>query len=116
MKKTSVMKTESTIQQEILLFTGTRFSGRQLCGIDKPGQYNPVCTETAQWEQACWAGLLFELIPELASHAGNESGLFLWHIMPGEHFVLMSCGSTPEPVCHQDSIDPYFFMLSVNLN
>ena len=101
------MKT-NYIQQEILLMMGTTFSVRECCEKD-PGKQNNL-TEKEQLEQACWNGLLQEMIPEICKQPGGNKKLFLWQIKEGNSFIELELGEVPEEKDNQFSIDPYSFM------
>ena len=98
------MKT-NYIQQEILLITGTTFSAKQFFGND--GKDN--LTQKEHLEEACWNGLLQEMIPEIYGQTENKK-LFLWHIKEGHSFIELELGEVPEEKDNQYSIDPYSFM------
>jgi hypothetical protein len=101
------MKTNS-IQQEILLMMGTTFSSRQLCEKD-PGKQNNL-TEKEQLEEACWNGLLQEMLPGIWEQPVGNKKLFLWEIREGKSFIELELGEIPEEKDKQFSIDPYSFM------
>ena len=101
------MKT-NYIQQEILLMTGTTFSIRQCCEKDPGKQNNP--TEKEQLEEACWNGLLQEMVPEIYEQTKGNKKLFLWQIKEGKSFIEIELGELPEEKDKYFSIDPYSFM------
>lgn len=104
----------AALQQEILLFTGTSLTRRQLCPLRNGDQLNdqsPVC----QLEQMAWSGIVSYIIPELAIHAFGWK-LFLWQVLPGEHSVWICQGTTLQPVEIETSIDPYSCLLSMSGN
>lgn len=101
------MKTNS-IQQEILLITGTRFLSRQLCEKDPNKQNSP--SEKEGFEEACWNGLLKEMIPEIYEQHTGDKKLFLWQIREGKSFIELELGEIPETKDRRFSIDPYSFM------
>lgn len=101
------MKT-NYIQQEILLMTGTTFSTRQWCEKD-PGKQNNL-TEKEHLEEACWNGLIQEMIPEIYEQAEGNKKLFLWQIKEGNSFIELELGEVPEVKDKYFSIDPYSFM------
>ena len=70
------MKTKST-QQEILLMTGTKFSAREWA--EKNVEDKNKLSATEQLEDACWNGLLDEMLPELVQKTAEGKKLFLWH-------------------------------------
>ncbi len=53
----------TSTQQEILLITGNRFAEREWA--EKIGDDKNKLTPTEQLEEACWNGLLPDLLPEL---------------------------------------------------
>jgi len=101
------MKT-NYIQQEILLMMGTTFSTRQWCEKD-PGKQNNL-TEKDNLEEACWNGLLQEMIPEICEKAEGNKKLFLWQIKEGNSFIELDLGEVPEEKDNEFSIDPYSFI------
>lgn len=101
------MKTDST-QQEILLLTGTTFSKREWC--EKLSGRNNNLTEKEQLEQACWNGLLPEILPEIYLHNESDKRLFLWQIKEGKSFIEIDMGEIPGEVDDYFSIDPYSFI------
>lgn len=100
--------------QEIMLFAGTSFSKREFCplGSYKKPELNP---QIAELEQACWAGMLFEMLPELSTlFAGSKA--VIWDIHSTNHFVLINQGTQPNSVKTTFSIDPHFFLDDVRSN
>ena len=87
------MKT-TYIQQEILLIMGTTFSIRQWCEKD-PGKQNNL-TEKEQLEEACWNGLLPEMMPEICEIPEGNKKLFLWQIKEGKSFIELELGEIPK--------------------
>lgn len=98
------MKT-NYVQQEILLMTGTTFSTKQF-SADNAGRDN--YTQKEHLEEACWNGLLREMIPEICDQTENKK-LFLWQIKEGNSFIELELGEVPEEKDNQYSIDPYSF-------
>jgi hypothetical protein len=101
------MKTNST-QQEILLVTGTTFSKREWS--EKVSGSKNNLTEKEQLEDACWNGLLPEMLPEVYLHSEESRKLFLWQIKHGKSFIELELGDIPEEMEKEFSIDPYSFM------
>ena len=108
------MKRIST-QQEILLLTGTGFSSRQSCAKDDSAS-NSSLSETEQLEQACWNGLLPEMLPEISqlNEVGNK--LFLWDVKEGSSFLSLELEEFPAPKDKYFSIDPYSFVPEILLS
>ncbi|HVZ55688.1 MAG TPA: hypothetical protein VG870_03435 [Chitinophagaceae bacterium] len=104
------MKTEST-QQEILLITGTRFSARILADREGASDRESL-TEQERLEEACWNGLLPELLPELCEPQTPDHQTYLWQIVEAYHFLELDLGELPafkDPAC---TLDPYLFLSS----
>ena len=102
-------------QQEILLITGTGFASRQWS--EKDGSENKkMLTEKERLEEACWNGLVKEMLPELFRTANKETKIFLWKICEGKSFLELDLGSTPFKKDRVYSIDPYSFLETKNNN
>jgi hypothetical protein len=104
--KLNDMKTDST-QQEVLLLTGTTFSKREWS--EKLSGKNNNLTEKEQLEEACWNGMLPEILPEIYLHMENNKKLFLWQIKEGDSFIELDLGEVPGEIDDYFSIDPYSF-------
>ena len=109
------MKTKNT-NQEILLFTGTSFSSRQFLIKDAGGNEGSGNSSIESLEKACWAGMLFEVLPELIGCPSADNKTFIWHILSAEHFLRISMGPYPALIENEASIDPYFFLPGVCRN
>lgn len=102
------MKTNST-QQEILLITGTSFSARQWCEKNNDSEQKNM-TETEKLEEACWNGLLREILPEISMNTDVDKKLYLWKIKEAASFIELEFGEVPEEKEKYFSIDPYSFL------
>jgi len=98
------------IQQEILLLTGTTFSQRQLCEND-PSKDKGQLSETEKLEEACWSGLLDELLPEIITN----KKLRLWQIGDSEFSLQIELSEYPLKQ-KQFSINPYYFLRTIKYN
>jgi hypothetical protein len=107
------MKTNST-QQEVLLVTGTSFTAGQLCKKDesKPDSLS----DNQQLAEACWNGLLPELMPEIFDKDIIEKKSWLWQIREGKTFLELEWAEYPGEKDNFFSIDPYDFLESENFN
>lgn len=101
------MKKNAT-QQEILLLTKSRFNSRQWSQREE--KEGPSLSPAEQLEQACWNGLLPEMLPEICQHAEDGKDLYLWDIKEGASFLSLELAEFPEPKDHYFSIDPYTFL------
>ena len=98
---------KDTIQQEVLFVTTTTFSQRQLC--EKDVSTNHHLSHKEQLEEACWNGLLDELLPEIMERSTSGKRLFLWHIRHGESLLQLELGESTVSIEKQFSIDPCYF-------
>src|SRR4051812_43083474 len=91
--KSPVMKSNST-QREILLMTGTTYLSKEWCGKDD----NSQLSSKERLEEACWNGLIKEIIPELFRKEAQEEEkeLYLWQVKTGSSFLELDLGEYPE--------------------
>lgn len=102
---------KTAIQQEVLLMTGTSFSSRQ-CLQKKEG--NQQClSEAEQLCDACYNGLLPQMLPEVYS---NDPSIFLWKINENKSCIEIELGELPEIMEKHLSIDPYSFFFLQKMN
>ena len=102
------MKNEAT-QHEILLVTGTSFASS--LGVMRDDQNNNEhFTEREQLENACWNGLLEEMLPEAYAKHPNAGILYLWQIREAAYFLELEIGEFPASIEKFHSIDPYSFL------
>lgn len=111
--KTFVMKTRPT-QQEILLMTGTKFSEREWA--EKLVEDKNKLTASEKLEDACWNGMLDEMLPELIQKSDQGKRLFLWQIRHCRSFLEIELSDAPTVIEREFSIDPYFFVPGLTLN
>lgn len=101
------MKKNST-QQEVLLLTGTKFSSRQWCMKDE--NQSKQLTDSEKLEEACWNGLLPEMLPEIFTETmAPGKKLYLWQVKEGASFLDLEIGEFPVAKDNYFSIDPYSF-------
>ena len=96
-------------QQEILLMTGTNFSSRQ-CSKKDDDDNQANLTEKEQLEEACWSGMLQEMLPEIYEQPAENRKLYLWQIREASSFLGLELGEQPGDKESHLSIDPYTFM------
>ncbi len=105
---TSAMK-QNSIQQEILLMLGTSFLSRERLEKDDCGNKNHL-TEKEKLEQACWNGLLQEMLPEIVEQTEDGEKLYLWQIKTVSYFFELELGQSQEKTEALFSLDPYRFL------
>jgi hypothetical protein len=103
------------VQVEVLLITGTSFSTANLCS---KGDYTSTedRTEKEQLGEACWNGLLQEMLPEVYLQPANDGILYLWQIKEAASFLEIELGEFPAPLDKYFSITPHSFFSTLPLN
>ena len=107
------MKTKFT-QQEILLITGTKFSEREWA--EKMVEDKNKLSPTEQLEDACWNGLLSEMLPEIVQKTTDGKNLFLWNVRQCRSFLEIELSESSPVIEKEFSIDPYLFVSTILLN
>ena len=102
-------------QQEILLMTNTSFARKQWCIKEDLKEYKQLLI-VDQLEEACWNGLLDEMLPGIVEEACNDKHLFMWDIKHQEDCVAIELGQYPEDIQVVYSIDPDNFLGIKNYN
>jgi hypothetical protein len=97
----------NSTQQEILLITGTSFSSRQC--YRREGDLGHV-SQQKQLEEACWNGMLGEMLPELSLQPPPARKLVVWKIREAHSFLELDLGEFPASKDQTFSIDPYCFL------
>ena len=102
------MKNRST-QQEVLLMTATRFASRQYSekDVSGPSQSSPA---NERLKDACWNGLLKEMLPEVFLLNDPEKELFIWQVREAIQFFALEMAEYPSMINKHMSIDPYRFL------
>ncbi len=102
------MKANST-QMEIIILTGTSFSASQFSdkneAASKPGR-----TEKEILTEACWNGLLPEILPEIVEQIPAGKKIYLWEIKEADAFIELELGELQEDKDRYFSINPYSFI------
>ena len=94
--------------QEILLLTNTPFSGREWLTRNNPPEGKSL-SHKEQLAQACWNGLLPEILPEFFDNLYDKS-MVLWEVNEAKHFIDLACGEfVMHPKVHF-SVNPYVFI------
>ena len=101
-------------QQEVLLNLDTQFAQRQWADKDSKGSENLSAIE--KLEQACWDGLVKELIPEVDITLETVKKLWLWQVHETHSFLALDFYEYPVAKENDSSIDPQLFILSVHYN
>jgi hypothetical protein len=97
--------------QEIILVQGTRFTNRQFA--EKKNQTvhaHNYLANNEQLKEACWNGMMKEMMPEIFVSFPTDASLYLWQMREGEKVLTMEMSEEPSELDFQASIDPYIIM------
>ena len=104
------------IHQELLVFTTTSLSRKVLCETNNNDK-NENMSLAEKLEQACWNGLLNEMLPEIiGSGSATSPKMFIWGIYAGKSCLLIDLADTPGNIDPVLSVDPYLSFPNLNLN
>lgn len=101
------------IQQEIVFFINNKFSGNLLCE-KKENKDKPAASAREQMADACWNGLLNQLLPEICIKVDNKP-LTIWEVQEAQNALLLQLG-TLTVTAAEDSINPYRFITDSRYN
>lgn len=99
----------ASAQQEIILVSGSRFATRQYIERDVADNSGQKSAED-RFKDACWNGLLREILPEIFIMSGNHPGLYLWQMREAQHILALEMAEFPTEIDLHQSIDPYYFL------
>lgn len=102
-------------QQEILLITGSGFASRQYSEKDNSENAKNLSHEE-KLREACWNGMLKEMLPEVFFMSGDNAKLFLWQMREAHHLLALQMAESPAEIDQFNSIDPYCFMQTQGLS
>jgi hypothetical protein len=109
-----IMKND-TSQLEILLVASTSLTRREMCEKEASQESKDLSAEE-QLEQACWNGLLHDLLPEMMQPETPGRGYFIWHIRQGQSLLQIQLSNSVVLMETQDSIDPWLFLSAASHN
>ena len=98
------------INQEVLLFTGNSFCNRQFCKRRDANEDNNDYSAMEELEKACWDGMLYEMLPELAGNPTQHRNNYIWNTASGVNFLCINLGICSMTTIKQTSINPYLFL------
>ena len=101
--------TNNSTQQEVLLITGTGFASRQYSERDSNENAKNLSHEE-KLREACWNGMLKDMLPEVFLMSGPDAKLFLWQMREAHHLLALQMAEQLVEVDYYNSIDPYCFM------
>jgi len=101
--------TNYAAKQEVLLITGTDFTNRQYLEKDN-NERSKNLSQEEKLREACWNGLLKDILPEVFLLSGPDAKLFLWQMREAQNMLALQMAEAPVEVVYYSSIDPYCFM------
>lgn len=108
-----VMK-KDIIEQEILLATTAAFFQRQI--TENIASSNRQLSHIEKLEEACWNGLLDDMLPEIMERSTSGKSLFGWNLRYNDSFIQIHLSESPEKNEKRFSIDPFLFLPILLLN
>ena len=106
----NVLMARLTTQQEVILIQGTGFANRQYAEKTPPPSNNNYLSKHETLKQACWNGMLKDLMPELFFMFSPDTKLYLWQMRECEKLLTLEMSEEPTELDYYTSIDPYCFM------
>ena len=106
---------ETNILKQEILLVPSAFSSKQLCEKNASDKCRHL-SQAEQLEEACWNGLLDELLGDIIERCASGKRLNLWQIHMGEYLLEVELCNYPQPNVRQLSINPEFFMKTICYN
>ena len=97
--------------QEIVIVSSSQFANRSYVekntniADEKSNNLNKNSLK-----DACWNGMLKDILPELFNRFSKDDKLFLWQMRECRNVFTMELSERPGDLDFQASIDPYCFM------
>ncbi len=104
------------LQWEILIFTSTTFSQRELRSGARQDDSKPGKSAREQLKEECWNGRLADILPEIFAGQEIKENIFLWNIYDGDSFIALEMAEQqifPEATY---SLSPALFLPVTNCN
>lgn len=89
--------------------TGSGFFQQQ-CFERNEQDSNKKLSQEEKMEEACWNGMLHELLPDVINKDADGKALMLWQVTPHKAFLGIELCETPSATDMYYSIDPYAFL------
>jgi hypothetical protein len=101
--------TKNNVQVEVLLITTTSFLTRNWIKKEDNSPNRPF-SETEQLQEACWNGLVQQMLPEVFTEPSNGGILYLWDIKETQCFLQLELSEFPLSIDRRTSITPHSFL------
>ena len=102
------------IQQEILLMINTDFATKNFSEKSAGDKTKP--TQNEHLKDACWNGILKDMLPELFLYDDDQPKLYLWQLRDANYFFVLEMSEYPLEISESASLDPYRFLKMQQLN
>jgi len=96
-------------QQEILLAFNSSFLSKIYFEKSNDGS-SDILPELEKIEEACWNGILEELLPEVFAKNTLPRPVYIWEIREYNSVMEIDLGEYPSAKDNYSCIDPYKFM------
>src|SRR4051794_15801873 len=106
---------ETNILKQEILLVPSAFSTKHLCEKNISDNRRHL-SQAEQLEEACWNGLLHDLLGNLIEKSASGKRLSLWQIHIGKYLLELELCNYPQPNLKHHSINPYFFMETKHYN
>ncbi len=104
---------QKAINYEVLLFTNTRFSKKEFSEKNFDRVNMP---DSCQLQNACWNGLVFEILPDIIQPASAKNPVYTWEVAAAENFIEVKIGTAPYSIEGATSLNPYLLLSKKNFN
>ncbi len=96
---------KTATQQEIILLTNSQFAKKEF----QKNYGEKESLQKHQLEEACWDGLLINLLPELLK-LNRHSNINLWNINVANNFLDLQFSKSPKKMDEALCLNPYIFL------
>lgn len=97
-------------QQEILLLITSGFSAFQQLNRESHKSDTRQLSLAENLEEACWSGLLNELVPGILQRSASGKDLYIWQVSCGTAFLQIWLSDVLPKADPVFSIDPQYFL------
>lgn len=94
--------------------TNTHFAAREWA--EKKEEDKNQFSQDEKLEDACWNGLLNEMLPEIMQTSWQGKNLNLWKVQRCNSFLQIELSDSNPLFEKHSSIDPYYFVPSILLS
>lgn len=99
-----------------MVLIGTSLSKRQWAEKKGDKTTNNPLSPAEELEKICWAGLLYDLLPEVVPSPGKNCSNYIWEIRAAKNFIRIMMGPYPQSIFQNSSLDPHLFLQNSLMN